>query len=123
MMAHEMGFQDGFQYTLLPTLNKRGGVFTQFGDKADNMNWNLPFAEIPADGPIAEELAQLGGNVNISLTNLDYAILKDEWMARTATTVRFKSSDEMRRPASQACTNHLQWLEQAQSKGIITSRL
>jgi len=123
MMAHEMGFTDGFQYTLLPTLNKRGGVFEKFGDEADNMNWLLPFAEVPADGAVAEELAGLGGTVNISLTNLDYAILKEEWMARTAQTVRFKTADEMRRPASQTCTNHLQWVEQAQAKGAITSRL
>lgn len=122
MMARELGYQDGFQYTLLPTLNKRGGVFAKFGEDADNLNWHLPFAEIVADKAVSEELAEIGGTVNVSLTNLDYAIVKDEWIARAAATVRLQSGEEMRKPSSLTCNNHLQWL-QSQSTNMITSRL
>jgi hypothetical protein len=123
MMAHELGFQDGFQYTLLPTLNKRGGVFGKFGEDADNLNLHLPFAEIDADKAVAEELAEMAGTVNVSLTNLDYAILGDEWMARCAATIKLKTAEEMRRPSALMCANHLQWLKQIQSTSMITSRL
>jgi len=111
MMARELGYEDGFQYTLLPTLNKRGGVFAKFGEDADNLNWHLPFADIVADKAVSEELAEIGGTVNVSLTNLDYAILKDEWIARAAATVRMQSGDEMRKPSALTCNNHLQWFK------------
>jgi hypothetical protein len=124
MMAHELGFQDGFQYTLLPTLNKRGGVFGKFGDERNNMNWHLPFAEIPAaDKAVSDELAEMGGTVNVSLTNLDYAINGEEWMARCAATVRLASADEVRRPPQIMATSHLNWLRQTQSQNVIASRL
>jgi len=125
MMAHELGFQDGFQFTLLPTLNKRGGVFGKFGENDDNLNWHVPFAEIAAEKAVSEELAELAGTVNVSLTNLDYAIDGEEWMARCAATVRLQTTEEMRRPPALMCTNHLQWLRQrqTQSTSMITSRL
>jgi len=129
MMAHELGFQDGFQFTLLPTLNKRGGVFGKFGEDSDNLNWHVPFAEIATAKVVSEELAEMAGTVNVSLTSLDYAINGEEWMARCAATVRLQTTEEMRRPPAHMCTNHLQWLRQTQSTSLtqstsmITSRL
>jgi len=126
MMGHQMGFKDGFQYTLLPTLNKRGGVFGKFGKDDDNMNWNLPFAEIAAahtDKAVSDELEELGGNVNLSLTSLNY-VMGEEWMARAAATVRLQTTDQIRLPAQLMATNHLNWLKrQSQPTNMITSRL
>jgi len=129
-MARERGFQDGFQYTLLQTLTKRGGgVFGKFGQGDDNMNWHLEFADVAAanaDKSVSDELREIGGTVNVSLTNLDYAIKGDkgdEWMARCAATVRLESADHIRRPAQLIATNHAKWLSQTQSTNMITSRL
>ena len=126
MMGHAMGFQDGFQYTLLPTLNKRGGVFGKFGEDDENMNWHVQFAEIAAadaNKDVSDELQELGGTVNLSLTSLNY-VMGEEWMARAAATVRLQSSDKIRRPAQFMATNHLNWLKrQSPSANMITSRL
>lgn len=123
MMAHALGFQDGFQFTLLPTLDKRGGVFGKFGDDGENMNWHLPFAEIAsgADKAVSDELREIGGNVNLSLTSLNY-VMGDEYMARAAAVVRLDSPEKIRRPAQLMATNQLKWL-QSQSSCLITSRL
>jgi hypothetical protein len=131
MMGHALGFKDGFQYTLLPTLNKRGGVFDKFGADDDNMNWNVKFAEIAetaeVEGAVSDELRELDGNVNISLTSLNY-VMGEEWMARAAATVRLSSSEKIRRPSQLMATNHMNWLKrqtqsQTQSANMITSRL
>merc|ERR1712070_866590 len=126
MMAHSMGFKDGFQYTLLPTLNKRGGVFGKFGKEENNMNWHVQFSDIAdalSDKAISDELRDMGGTVNISLTSLDYAINQDEWMERCAATVKLPTPDHMRRPSEQMAANQVQWMRQTQSTNIITSRL
>jgi len=125
MMGHQLGFKDGFQYTLLPTLNKRGGVFQKFGAEEDNMNWNVRFADIAAgsEGVVSDELRELDGNVNLSLSSLNY-VMGEEWMARAAATVRLQSTEQIRRPSQLIATNHVNWLKrQAQSTNMITSRL
>jgi len=127
MMARERGFLDGFQYTLLQTLTKRGaGVFGKFGKGDDNMNWHLEFAEIADkvdNKAVSDEIREIGGTVNVSLTNLDYAIEGEEWMARCAKTVRLESAEHMRAPSQEMATNQLKWLRQTQSTNMITSRL
>merc|ERR1712070_397708 len=125
MMGHALGFADAFQYTLLPTLNKRGGVFGKFGQDGENMNWYVQFAEIAADAAdkdVSDELKELGGTVNLSLTSLNY-VLGEEWMARAAATVRLQTSEQIRQPAHLMATNHLKWLRQTQSSNKIISRL
>jgi len=126
MMGHQLGFQDAFQYTLLPTFLKRGGsVFGKFGSEDDNMNWNVRFAEIAAntEGAVSDEIREMDGNVNLSLTSLNYA-LGDEWMARAAMTVRLQTPELIRQPAQLMATNHLNWLKrQTPSKNMISSRL
>merc|ERR1712166_87588 len=66
-MARERGFQDGFQYTLLQTLTKRGGgVFGKFGKGDVNMNWHLEFDDVAAanaDKSVSDELREIGGTV------------------------------------------------------------
>jgi len=123
LMARQMGFQDAFQYTLLPTLNKRGGVFSKFGTDAENKNWNVKFADIvSAADAVTEELHTLNGNINLSQTNLEFAA-GEEYMARSAATVRLQSSEQISRPSQFMATNHLNWLRQTQSTNMITSRL
>jgi len=126
MMAYSLGFQDGFQYTLLPTLNKRGGIFGKFGKDDENVNWHVTFDEIAAgndDAAVSEELRELGGNVNLSLTDLNYAMGSEEYMGRCAATARLQTAEEVRRPVLQIATNHAKWLKQSQSTHTITSRL
>jgi len=124
-MAKELGFQDGLQFTLLPTLNKRAGVFEKFGDDSQNLQWDVPFDEVAAgtDKAVADEILQTAGRVNISLTNVDWALEGEDWMARAAATVRLSSSDEMRRPAQLMGTNQVKVMRQTQSTNMITSRL
>lgn len=118
MIGHALGFQDGFQYTLLPTLNKRAGsVFEPFGSEDQNLNWHLQFAEVAAnaDEAAADELRNMEGVVNCSLTNLDFALGEEsEWMARAARTVRLQSGDVIRGPAQSIATSHVEWLKQPQ---------
>jgi hypothetical protein len=118
-----------FQYTLLQTLTNRGaGVFGKFGTGDDNMNWHVEFAEVAdkiADKAVSDEIREIGGTVNVSLTNLEWAMNgeKDEWMTRCSKTVRLESADHMRRPAQLIATNHRNWLRQTQSTNMITSKL
>jgi hypothetical protein len=125
-VGHALGFKDGFQFTLLPTLNKRGGVFQKFGDDESNLNWNIKFADFAAniaDAEVSKEIRDLDGNINLSRSSLDY-IVGDEWMARAAATVRLATADDMRAHAQPLATNHVNWLKrQTQSTPMIPSRL
>lgn len=123
MMAHAMGFQDTFQYTLLPTLIGRG-VFAKHGkDTSENMDWTMRFADVPTDNAaVSAELKELNGNINLSLTNMNY-VMGEDYMTKAAGTVRLKTADEIRRPAQLMATNHLNWLKQTQPTNRIASRL
>lgn len=115
MMGHALGFQDGYQYTLLPTLNKRAGsVFEEFGSEDQNKTWHFDFESIAAnaDEAVANELRAAPSVVTCSLTNLDFAVAEDsEWMARAAATVRMSSAAEIRGPAQLMATSHVEWLK------------
>lgn len=129
MLAKEMGFEDGFQFTLLPTLNKRaGGAFAKFGPDEVNLQWDLSFddcAANTADKVVADQLIEIGGKLSISLTSIDWALTGegDEWMTRAAATVRLDHADGTRRPSQSMATNHMNWLRQTPSTNTITSRL
>lgn len=125
-MGKQLGFQDGFQFTLLPTLNKRaGGVFAKFGPDEENKQWDLQFTDIAegVDKVVGDQLRETGGKLSISLTGLDWALTGegDEWMKRAAATVRLETADETRLPSQQMATNQMAWARQ--STGMITSRL
>jgi len=124
IIGHALGFQDGFQFTLLPTLNKRGGVFGKFGKDCENMNWQIKFAEIvTADKAVSEELCQLDGKLTICLTDINYIMTGDEYFGKAAETVRLQTAEDIRRPALQMAANHMKWLKQIRSTDMITSRL
>jgi hypothetical protein len=131
LMGEALGFEDAFQFTLLPTLDKRqGGVFSKYGDEEDNLNWDVKFSEIAArlGGAVGDELRELDGNINLSRTKMSF-VLGEEWMGRAAKTVRLPTSQSIREPAMQMTTNHLNWLKRQpqqapqQSPKMIPSRL
>ena len=120
-IAHKLGFGDSFQYTLIPTLTKRG-LFTDTGiPEADTLNYPLQFADVPSDSAeVRAELTKIGGTINISLTRMGY-IMTPAYKTMAAKICGMKA-DEMCDPADLIATNHLKWL-QSQSSGRITSRL
>lgn len=120
-IAHKLGFEDSFQFTLIPTLTKRG-LFTGKDDAgSDSMNWPLLFADVPSDNAdVRAELEKIGGTINIALTRMSY-IMTTPYKKMAAGICGMKA-DEMCDPADLIATNHLKWL-QSQSSGIITSRL
>lgn len=124
-VAEQLGFQDVFQFTLLATLTNRPS-YGKFGTEDENMNWHVEFADVAVDKDkaVADELLQLTGLMNCSLTSLNYALKEGgEYMARAAATIGLKSEEQIRRPCQSMCTNHLKWLRQTQSTQAITSRL
>lgn len=131
MMAQQMGFEDSFQFTLLPTLKGRG-VFSDSKSNDDSLNWAMKFADVASDkADVLEELADLGGSINLQLTRITYN-LGAEYMTLAAATVRMKTGEELRCLAQVACANHMRWLQSfdfswskyvAQGNGLITSRL
>lgn len=126
IMGNELGFKDGFQFTLLPTLDKRGGsVFAKYGKEEENANWNVSFDEIAAknEGAVSDELLELNGNLNISLSTMEF-MMGDEWMGRAATTVRLESAQAIREPSTKSAMTQLNWLKtRSQSANMIPSRL
>merc|ERR1719174_166143 len=129
IMGHLSGFQSGLQFTLLPTLNKRGGVFGKFGSEEDNAQWDIPFSEVAdsLEGPAADDLREMGGNINISLTTMDFALnltgKGEEWFARAAASCRLDGAEAIRRPAEEMAVNQMNWARQKQSSNVIASRL
>jgi len=123
VMGAALGFEDTFQFTLLPTLTGRGLFTEQDKDPNDTINWAMKFSEVTAASPAATaELKELDGNINLSLTRLGYA-LAPEYMKMAAATVRMKTADELFQPSQLIALKHVQWLQQTQSGNIITSRL
>lgn len=130
-MAEQMGFEDSFQFTLLPTLKGRG-VFSDSKSNDDSLNWAMKFCDVPsAKADVLDELKELGGSINLQLTRLSYN-LGDEYMSLAAATVRMKTADELRGPVQVTASNHMKWLQSfdfswskymAQGNELITSRL
>jgi len=127
MLAKELGFEDAFQFTLLPTLTNRP-AYAKFGTEEENMNWQVEFADVAADKDkaVADELLEMTGMINCSLTNLNFAMEEGgEWMARAAATIKLKSAEEIRQPSQSMCTLYMEWLKHSHSSHAIkiTSRL
>jgi hypothetical protein len=125
MVAHKLGFEDGFQFTLLASLTNRPS-YGQYGTEEENTNWHVQLADVAAgkDKVVVDELLEMTGLINCSLTNLNFAMEEGgEWMARAAATIKLQSADEIRRPSQAMCTNYMRWLRQTQSTQAITSRL
>merc|ERR1711988_2045086 len=67
-LAHMLGFEDSFQYTLVPALTKKGLWTEKDTNPADNLTWPLRFADVPSNSDTARaELGELDGTINLSL--------------------------------------------------------
>jgi hypothetical protein len=109
-MGNAMGFEDAFQFTLLPTLKGRG-VFSDDKANDDSLNWAMQFTDVASENSeVLDELKELGGSINLQLTATSYN-LSDEYMTLAAATVRMKTADELRRPMEVTAANHLKWLQ------------
>jgi len=120
-IAHKLGFQDSFQYTLIPALTGRGLFTEQDKNPEDTMNWPCRFADVPhADSEVRAELQQLDGNINLSLSSLEY-IMTPEYQ-KMAGGICGMTGDQLFQPSDLIATNQLNWLR-SQSSSQITARL
>jgi hypothetical protein len=109
VMAQQMGFEDSFQFTLLPTL-KGKGVFSDSKTNNDSMNWAMKFTDVKSErAEVLAELQELGGSINLQVTSISYS-LGDEYLQLGAATVRMKPA-ELLRHRTVAGSNHLKWLQ------------
>jgi len=109
-MGESMGFDDAFQFTLLPNLKGKGGVFSDTQSNDNSLNFTMKFSEVPSDrADVLEELTELDGSINLQLTATKYN-LSDEYMKMAAATVRIKDPEVMRRAMDETCANHLKFL-------------
>merc|ERR1712107_893384 len=91
-MAKALGFDDSFQFTLLQAL-KGKGVFSDDKQTEDSLNWSMRFTDVASDkAEVLDELKDLGGSINLQVTNLDYN-LSDEYMVMAAATSRIKTKE------------------------------
>lgn len=118
IMAQEMGFENTFQYTLLPTLLKRGGC----GASQGGASWSIQFADVPtSDVATSQELTELGGTVNCATMTLEYAT-GPEYVGQAAGVVRMDPA-VMLAPSRAIASQHVQLLRRSQTAEILTSRL
>jgi hypothetical protein len=120
-LAKKLGFQDSFQYTLIPTLTKKG-LFTGKDDAGvDNINYPLPFRSIPSDQPaVRAELDELDGDINVNLASLDF--IMGPAYTKMAGAICGLKGPEILKPSELIATNQLKWM-QIQDSGRIISRL
>jgi len=120
-IAHKLGFQDSFQYTLIPTLTKKG-LFTEKDNAgSDSINYPMRFRDVPSDKPeVRSELEELDGNINISLSSLDF-IMTPTYVKMAAAICGMKGPD-LFKPSDLIASNQLKWI-QNQDNARITSRL
>lgn len=119
-IARALGFEDTFQYTLIPALLKKG-LFTEQGiPEEDTMNYPLKFVDVASDKEeVRAELAELDGTINISLTRLGYAFTPE--YRKMAAKICGMEAEEMCAPADLIAANHMKWLQGPSTR--ITSRL
>lgn len=121
-LAEKMGFEDTFQYTLIPTLLKRGVMSEKDAIPGeDTLNYSVNFDDVHSDkAEVRAELSELGGTINISLSSLGY-VMTPNHKKMMAGIIGMKA-DELCVPADLIATNQLKWI-QRQSSDRITSRL
>jgi len=120
-LAHMMGFEDSFQYTLDPSLASKS-LFTRTDkEAADTVHWPLQFADVPSDSDAARaELGELDGTINLSLTRMGY-VMGPDYRKMAAGIVGMKAN-EVFEPSQMIAVNHLKWLRR-RSSGRIAARL
>jgi hypothetical protein len=109
-LGNEMGFEDAFQFTLLPTLKGRG-VFSDDKSNDDSLNWAMKFTDVASDkADVLDELKELDGSINLQLTATNYN-LGEEYMKMAAVTVRMKPHTELRQKMEETAANHQKFLQ------------
>lgn len=109
-LGNEMGFDDAFQFTLLPTL-KGKGVFADEQSNENSLNWAMKFTDVASDkAEVLEELKDLGGSINLQLTATNYN-LGEEYMKMASVTTRLKPHTELRRKMEETAANHQKFLQ------------
>jgi hypothetical protein len=107
-MGRAMGFEDSFQFTIIPNL-KGKGVFSD-SNSDDSLNWALKFSDVPSErADVLEELKDLDGSINSQVTATSYT-LGNEYMKMAAVTSRIKNPDDLRHAMEVTSANHLKFL-------------
>jgi len=108
-MGQAMGYEDAFQFTLLPTL-KGKGVFADDKSNDDSLNFAMKFSDVPSDrADVIEELKDLDGSINLQLTATKYN-MSEEYMKMACATTRIKEPAVLRHAMETVCANHLKFL-------------
>merc|ERR1712070_562924 len=121
MMAHALGFEEVFVYSLLSTLNNRESIYTRESGEHEK-HWMIRFADMDASPAVAAELKELDGTVKLGLIGLAYS-LEDEYLGDAAKMVRIKDVDELRRHSQEIAHNQLAWIKQARRAGGLVAKL
>lgn len=120
-LAHMLGFEDSFQFTLIPALTAKGLFSDKDKAAADTMNWPIRFADVPSDSaPARAELGELDGTINLSLTRMGY-IMQPEYKKMAAGICGMKAA-ELFEPSQMIAVNHLRWIR-SRAGGRIAARL
>jgi hypothetical protein len=115
MIAHALGFEEMFIYSLLSSLQNREGIYSRKSNK-DETHWKVPFAEIDASPAVSAELKELDGIIQLAHMSLAYS-LEDSYLTGAAKMVRIKSADELRRPSQEMADKQVAWIRLTQSAG------
>jgi hypothetical protein len=114
-LAHMLGFEDSFQFTLQPALTKKGLWTEKDTNVADNMTWPLRFDEVTSSSDVARaELGELDGTINLSLMRLGY-MMGPEYKKMAAGICGMKSN-ELFEPSQMIAANHLKWIRSRAKK-------
>lgn len=114
-----MGFEDGFVFTIHPTLVGKG-IFSDDTYNDESLNWAMNFTDVASEkSEVLEELKELGGSIKMQLTSLSYN-LSDEFMKLSAITARTLTPEEVRDTIGVTAANHLKFLRSFGDAQIIS---
>lgn len=117
LVAKEMGFENTFQFTLLPTMLKRD----LFGASQGGESWGIKFADVPtSEVAVSHELTEMGGTCNCSVMTSEYAT-SSEYVRQGAGVVGM-DPDVMLAHSLAIASQHVKFLRGNQTE-ITTSRL
>merc|ERR1712224_837715 len=122
MIAHALGFEEMFIYSLLSSLQNREGIYSRKSNK-DETHWKVPFAEIDASPAVSAELKELDGIIQLAHMSLAYS-LEDSYLTGAAKMVKIKTADELRGPSQEMADKQMAWIRQTESAGgVVLSKL
>lgn len=121
MMADDLGFDNFFVYSLLPSLQGREGMYSRKSTDKET-HWSFRFADIDASPAVSAELKELDGTCQLGLMSIKHTLSQD-YLAGAAKMVKIKSVAELEEPAREAADNQLAWIRQTQPAGRIAAKL